>query len=60
MNKKSNKSYLLNYTEDTDKKINFIIAKRALVKEQKSERLSDLFRNLVEEEFEKLNFKQND
>ena len=57
MSKNSKKSYLLNYTEDTDKKINFIIAKRALKNEQKSERLSDLFRNLVEEEFKKLNTK---
>lgn len=57
MSKKSNKSYLLNYTEDTDKKINFIIAKRALDNERKSEKLSDLFRNLVEEEFNKLNSK---
>jgi len=57
MSKNSKKSYLLNYTEDIDKKINFIIAKRALKNEQKSERLSDLFRNLVEEEFKKLNTK---
>ena len=57
MAKKSIKSYLLNYSQDTDKKINFIIAKRALNNEQKSEKLSDLFRNLVEEEFNKLNKK---
>lgn len=48
------KSYLLNYNKDIDKKINFIIAKRALTKEQKPEKISDLFRNLILEEFDKL------
>jgi hypothetical protein len=53
MNKNKN-SYLFNYNEDIDGKINFIIAKRALDKSKKPEKLSDLFRSLVSEEFEKL------
>lgn len=49
------KSYLLNYDKDIEKMINSISAKRALKGEYKIERLSELLRSLIKEEYERLN-----
>ncbi len=48
------KKYLFSLTEDTEKMINYIIAKRALKNVAKPEKLAELLRNLIKEEHERL------
>lgn len=57
--KKTKKQYLFNYYEDTEMAINFISAKRALNKIQKPEKLCELLRNLIDEEYIRLNRTKN-
>lgn len=47
------KKYLFNYTEEIEQMINSIIAKRALKNGAKPEKLAELLRNLIKEEYEK-------
>lgn len=47
------KKYLFVYDENIEKMLNSIIAKRALKKEAKPEKVSELLRNLIKEEYDK-------
>lgn len=47
------RKYLFSLTEETEKMINYIIAKRALKNGAKPEKLAELLRNLIKEEYEK-------
>jgi len=47
------KKYLFVYDENIEKMLNSIIAKRAIKKEIKPEKLAELLRNLIQEEYEK-------
>lgn len=46
------KKYLFTYDENIEKMLNSLIAKRALKNESKPEKLAELLRNLIKEEYE--------
>jgi hypothetical protein len=47
------KKYLFNYDQEVEDMLNSITAKRALKKKAKVEKMSELLRNLIKEEYEK-------
>jgi len=47
------KQYHLNYSEEIDAKMNESIAKRALNKKRKPEKVSEYLRNLILEDYER-------
>jgi hypothetical protein len=47
------KKYLFSYDEEIENMINSIIVKRALKNKNKIEKMADLLRNIIKEEYER-------